>query len=140
MCEPFLGQIVMFAGNFAPRGWALCDGQLLPIHQHDALFSILGTSYVGDGRTTFAVPDLRGRVPVHPGSVPGLTPRTLGRKGGHEKVHLNRSDLSNAAHVDVAAAGKGDTSIQLDMSHDNMQPYQCINFIIALEGIYPSRP
>ncbi|MHA1541609.1 MAG: tail fiber protein [Candidatus Hodarchaeales archaeon] len=82
--EPYLGEIVLFAGNFAPRGWAFCDGQLLPISQNTALFSILGTTYGGDGRTTFALPDLRGRVPVHAGTGPGLTPRPLGQKGGSE--------------------------------------------------------
>ncbi len=85
--EPFIGEIIMFGGTFAPRGWTFCDGQLLPIAQHTALFSILGTTYGGDGRTTFALPDLRGRVPLHPGTGPGLTPRTLGQKGGTEQVN-----------------------------------------------------
>ena len=85
--DPILGGISMFAGNFAPRGWAFCDGQLLPINQHQALYSLLGTIYGGDGRTTFALPDLRGRVPLHPGTGPGLTPRTLGQKGGTEQVN-----------------------------------------------------
>jgi microcystin-dependent protein len=82
--EPFIGEIYMFAGNFAPRGYALCDGQLLSIAQNTALFSILGTTYGGNGQTTFALPDLRGRAPIHPGSGPGLTPRTLGETGGTE--------------------------------------------------------
>ena len=82
--DPFLGEIMMVGFNFAPRGWATCDGQLLPIAQNSALFSLLGTTYGGDGRTTFGLPDLRGRVPVHPGSGPGLTPRTLGQRGGVE--------------------------------------------------------
>jgi microcystin-dependent protein len=82
--EPFLGEIYMFAGNFAPRGYALCDGQLLPIAQNTALFSILGTTYGGNGQTTFALPDLRGRAPIHPGTGPGLTPRFLGEIGGAE--------------------------------------------------------
>lgn len=86
IADPTLGEIVMFAGNFAPRGWALCDGQLLPISSNAALFSILGTTYGGDGRTTFGLPDLRGRVPVHPGNGPGLTPRTLGQKAGSETL------------------------------------------------------
>ncbi len=85
--EPFIGEIIMFGGTFAPRGWTFCDGQLLPIAQHTALFSILGTTYGGDGRTTFALPDLRGRVPLHPGTGPGLTPRKLGEKGGTEEVN-----------------------------------------------------
>lgn len=82
--EPFIGQVILFGGNFAPRSWALCDGQLLPISQYTALFSILGTTYGGDGRTSFALPDLRGRVPIHPGTGAGLTNRRLGAKGGAE--------------------------------------------------------
>ena len=84
--EPLIAEIILFAGNFAPRGWAFCDGQILPISQNQALFSLLGTIYGGDGRTTFGLPDLRGRVPMHPGSGPGLTPRNLGQKGGKEIV------------------------------------------------------
>ena len=84
MPEPFVGEIRMFAGNFAPRGWAFCDGQLLAISQNDALFSVIGTLYGGDGRTTFALPDLRGRVPIHAGQGPGLSERPLGSKGGVE--------------------------------------------------------
>ena len=140
MCEPFLGQITMFVGSFAPRGWALCDGQLLQISQYDALFSIIGTRYGGDGRVTFAVPDLRGRVPVHAGTGPGLTPRLLGQKGGHEALDLSKSDLLSPAETVVAAPRRRDRPIQIDLEHDNMQPYQCVNFIIAVEGIYPSRP
>ena len=139
MCEPFLGQVVMFAGNFAPRGWALCDGQLLPINQHQALFSILGTTYGGDGRTTFALPDLRGRVPLHPGSATGLADRVLGQKGGHETVDLRRSSLASSTHTDLALAGRRDEPFRLDLEHDNTQPYQCVNFIIAVEGIFPAR-
>ena len=84
--EPFIAEIIMFGGNFAPRGWAFCNGQLLPISQHTALFSLLGTTFGGDGRTTFALPDLRGRVPVHFGSGPGLSTRRLGEKGGSETI------------------------------------------------------
>jgi microcystin-dependent protein len=82
--EPFIGEIMIFAGNFAPRGWAFCDGQLLQIAQNSALFSLLGTTYGGDGRVTFGLPDLRGRAPIHKGSAPGLTPRILGQRGGSE--------------------------------------------------------
>lgn len=82
--NPFIAQVIMFAGTFAPRNWAYCDGQLLPISSNSALFSLLGTTYGGDGRTTFALPDMRGRVPVHPGTGPGLTNRRLGAKGGSE--------------------------------------------------------
>ena len=84
MSSPFLGQVMQFGGNFAIRGWAFCDGQLLPISQYSALFSILGTTYGGDGRTTFALPDLRGRVAVHEGNGPGLSPYSLGQKSGRE--------------------------------------------------------
>ena len=80
MSDPFIAQIMMFGGNFAPRGWALCDGQLLAISSNSALFSILGTTYGGDGRTTFGLPDLRGRAPIHPGNGPGLSNRSLGER------------------------------------------------------------
>jgi microcystin-dependent protein len=98
MSEPFVGEIRMFAGNFAPRGWAFCDGQLLAVSQNDALFSLLGTIYGGDGRTTFGLPDLRGRIPIHAGTGPGLSPRRLGSKGGAEKVALTVNQLSSHSH------------------------------------------
>ncbi len=98
MSEPFVGEIRMFAGNFAPRGWAFCDGQLLAISQNDALFSLLGTIYGGDGRTTFGLPDLRGRIPLHQGSGPGLSPRQLGSKGGSENVTLTTNQLASHTH------------------------------------------
>jgi microcystin-dependent protein len=82
--DPFIAEIMLFAGNFAPRGWAFCDGQLVSIATNTALFSLLGTTYGGDGQTTFALPDLRGRVPLHMGPGPGLTPRVLGEQGGVE--------------------------------------------------------
>jgi microcystin-dependent protein len=179
MSSPFLGEIVMFAGNFAPRGWAFCDGQLLVISQNSALFSILGTTYGGDGRTTFGLPDLRGRVPMHAGSGPGLTTRRLGEKAGQENVVLTTnqipphnhtavattegvndrgnqetpggnvwakksrdddySDLApdapmNAAAVTVAIENTGGGG-----SHNNLPPFQAVNFIIALQGVFPSR-
>ncbi len=96
--EQMLGEIKMFAGTYAPRGWAFCDGQLLSISQHEALFSILGTTYGGDGRTTFALPDLRGRVPMHEGSGPGLTSRRLGHKGGAEYNVLTVNNLPSHNH------------------------------------------
>ena len=105
--EPLLGEIIMFAGNFAPRGWAFCDGQLLPINQNQALFSILGSTYGGDGRTTFALPDLRGRFPLHPGSGPGLTSRNLGEKAGEEAVTLTVPDLPSHSHSQNASSGEG---------------------------------
>ncbi|MFY1113097.1 MAG: tail fiber protein, partial [Methanosarcinaceae archaeon] len=97
--EPFIGEIRMFAGNFAPRGWAFCDGQLLPISQNTALFSILGTTYGGDGRTTFGLPDLRGRVPVHAGSGPGLSTVRLGDTGGAETVTLSQAQMPSHNHT-----------------------------------------
>ena len=181
--EPFIGMIVMFGGNFAPRGWALCDGSLLSISQNSALFSILGTTYGGDGRTTFALPDLRGRLAMHAGSGPGLTPRSLGQKGGVENVTLTTNNLPshthtasavstansfNAAGASTAAQGnfwadsaEGDaiynaatnanmnagavtTNVTVDPTGAGagigiVSPFQCVNFIIALTGTYPSR-
>jgi len=102
--EPFLGEISMFAGTFAPRGWALTDGQLLQISQNSALFSILGTTYGGDGRVTFGLPDLRGRVPMHAGNGPGLTNRTLGAKGGSQTNILNTSQLPSHNHLATSLA------------------------------------
>jgi microcystin-dependent protein len=98
MSEPFVGEIRMFAGNFAPRGWAFCDGQLLATSQNDALFSLLGTIYGGDGVTTFGLPDLRGRIPVHAGHGPGLSERRLGSKGGAESVTLTVNQLPSHTH------------------------------------------
>jgi microcystin-dependent protein len=171
MSEPFVGEIRMFAGNFAPRSWALCDGQLLAISQNDALFSLLGTIYGGDGRTTFGLPDLRGRIPIHAGSGPGLTPRSLGSRSGNEKVTLTEAQIPRhnhrlravqsransgdpqgallaAADADVYASSGSLTNLAGDsiadspgsgQSHDNIQPFLCVNFIIALVGVFPSR-
>ena len=97
--NPFIGEVVMFGGNFAPRGWAFCNGQLLSIAQNTALFSILGTTYGGDGRSTFALPDLRGRTPIHPGSGPGLTPYRLGQKGGVEDHTLTINEMPTHNHL-----------------------------------------
>lgn len=175
MSEPFIGEIRMFTGNFAPRGWAFCQGQILSIAQNTALFSILGTTYGGNGQTTFALPDLRGRMPMQPGQGPGLSPRTLGELGGSENVTLLTTQMPAHSHVAHAANAQADTlspqgavwavpsessgaplnaysgSANTTMSpsavgtaggsqpHDNMSPFLCVNFIIALEGIYPSR-
>ena len=191
MAEPFIGEIKMFGGNFAPRGWAFCNGQLLAISSNTALFSILGTIYGGDGRTSFGLPDLRGRVAMHAGNGPGLTPRPLGQKSGQEQVTLNtlqipshnHQGMSNAtislangvgnataavgsslatasAGSDGSAAtgpkiysdaGVGANKMNVgsmggttgnaggNQSHNNMQPYQTVNYIIALQGVYPSR-
>ena len=166
--DPFIAQITMFGGNFAPRGWALCDGQLLAISQYSALFSILGTTYGGDGRTTFGLPDLRGRIAMHPGNGPGLSPRNLGEKSGSENNTLQTNQLPPHNHTLLAkeeanAADPGGTFIagtginafgtNLDktmnaaaigntgggQSVNNIQPFQCVNFIIALVGTFPSR-
>ncbi len=171
MSEPFVGEIRMFAGNFAPRGWAFCDGQLLAVSQNDALFSLLGTIYGGDGRTTFGLPDLRGRIPLHQGTGPGLSARRLGSKGGAENVTLTTNQLASHTHDwnantadattaapqgKVIAAGVGANLYrQVDQNtslasttiantggsqrHTNLMPTLCINYIIALVGIYPSR-
>lgn len=172
MSEPFVGEIRMFAGNFAPRGWAFCDGQLLAVSQNDALFSLLGTIYGGDGRTTFGLPDLRGRVPIHAGSGPGLSPRRLGAKAGSEKETLTVNQMPSHSHSWRASSSAAverlpsdgvyaqhsasdfyrtnsspnanmNTAVMSNVggsrSHTNLQPFLCINFIIALVGIYPSR-
>lgn len=102
MSEPFIGQIQPYGFNFAPRGWATCDGQLLPISQNTALFSLLGTIYGGDGRTTFALPDLRGRAPMHQGNGPGLYTRKIGGKGGTEMVTLAVSQMPAHDHTGQA--------------------------------------
>ncbi|MGD2115233.1 MAG: tail fiber protein [Acidobacteriota bacterium] len=112
MSEPFVGEIRMFAGNFAPRGWAFCDGQLLAVSQNDALFSLLGTIYGGDGRTTFGLPDLRGRIPIHAGHGPGLSERRLGAKGGAEKVTLTVNQLPSHTHGPIRASGNPATEAQ----------------------------
>jgi microcystin-dependent protein len=170
MAEPFIGEIKMFAGTFAPRNWAFCDGQLLSVSGSDALFSLLGTIYGGDGRTTFGLPDFRGRLPLHMGTGAGLTPRPIGQRAGFERVTLTGNQLPSHGHTlnatnetadSQAAAGllrgqtTDDTYSTIDstltmpasstsaaggsQSHDNVQPFLCINFIIALVGIYPSR-
>lgn len=97
----------MFAGNFAPRGWAFCEGQLLAVPQNDALFSLLGTLYGGDGRTTFGLPDMRGRVPLHQGTGPGLTPRTMGSRGGSESETLTLNQLPPHTHAARASTANG---------------------------------
>lgn len=107
MSEPFVGEIRMFAGNFAPRGWAFCDGQLLAVSQNDALFSLLGTIYGGDGRTTFGLPDLRGRLPIHAGHGPGLSERRLGAKSGEEKVTLTVNQLPSHTHPFTVESASG---------------------------------
>lgn len=170
--EPYIGEVSMFAGSFAPKGWALCDGSVLSISQYSALFSILGATYGGDGRTTFGLPDLRGRAPMHAGRGPGLTPRTLGEMGGSESVALTQNQMpphnhtANASSADATEvspqnnvwavsderknlyANAPDTTMNPNaigvsgggQPHGNMPPYGVVNYIIALEGIFPSRP
>lgn len=104
MSEPFVGEIRMFAGNFAPRGWAFCDGQLLAVTSNEALFSLFGTIYGGDGRTTFGLPDLRGRVPIHAGSGSGLSSRRLGSRAGAENVTIAVNSLPSHTHIWRAAS------------------------------------
>jgi microcystin-dependent protein len=177
--EQYLGQILMVAFNFAPVGWALCNGQLLPIAQNTALFSLLGTFYGGDGVTTFALPNLQSRVPIHQGQGAGLSPYVIGSVGGAESVTLSVTQMPSHNHaINVnntpgsapdptgkiqAEAATGDprnpslisqfttasptgtmaantvTTAGGSQPHANIQPYLTINFIIALQGIYPSR-
>lgn len=132
--EAFIGTILPFAGNFAPKGWAICNGQTLSIANYSALFSILGTSYGGDGITTFRLPDLRGRVPMGYGTGDGLTPRELGEQVGAETVA--------ESNIKVGPGGSDARRILADAPSENlsvMQPSLTVNFIICMEGIYPSR-
>ena len=114
MTEAYVGEIKMFAGNFAPRGYAFCDGQLLAISQNEALFSLFGTVYGGDGRTTFGLPDLRGRLAMHWGSGPGLTPRPIGSKFGAETATVNTSQLPSHTHNMVANGLQADQDLALN--------------------------
>jgi microcystin-dependent protein len=166
MAEPFLSEIRIMSFSFAPKGWATCDGQLLPINQNQALFSLLGTTYGGDGRVNFALPDLRNRVPIHMGS--GFT---LGEKGGEQAHTLSISEIPTHVHTLNATSVNGDLIIasgnqlggspsQLyqppdnnlqamnpgsisnvggSQAHDNMMPYLVLSFCIALQGIFPSQ-
>ena len=110
MSEPFIAEIRIFPYNFAPRNWAFCDGQLLPISQNTALFSLVGTTYGGDGRTTFGLPNLQGRLPMHPGNGPGLTPRQLGETGGTETVTLTAAQMPSHGHAIQANSNPADLS------------------------------
>jgi microcystin-dependent protein len=189
MTEPFLGEIKMVGFNFAPRGYALCNGQLLSIAQNTALFSLLGTTYGGDGQTTFALPNLQGRVPIHQGQGAGLSDYTIGQTGGEETHTIINTEmplhnhtatatttvtvtpsansgapnaaspannfLANSGRTNIYTSTAPDvnmgsnpatatTSVTVQSSggsapHNNLQPYLCINFVIALEGIFPSR-
>ena len=171
MSNPFLGEIRMAGFNFAPRGWAFCAGQLLPISQNDALYALVGKTYGGDGQSTFGMPDLRGRVPINQGQGPGLNNYVMGQMAGTESVTLTTAQMPSHSHQINAANGGArsanpagnllgggeadiythDTANAVALSqnviasnggnqpHENMQPYLCINFFIALEGVFPSR-
>ena len=168
MSDPFIGQIILVAFNFAPQGWAFSEGQLLPINQNQALFSLLGTTYGGDGQTTFALADLRGRVPISSGQGPGLQNYNLGQVGGEETVTLTGNQAGAHSHLvnmnskhsnsgtplnNFLATGGSFQSVDDGSTmnpgmiangggsqpHDNMQPYLGLNYCIALQGIYPSR-
>jgi len=165
VAQPYVGEIRMFGGNFAPAGWMFCEGQLLPISEYETLFNLIGTTYGGDGQSTFALPDLRGRVPMHMGN--GFT---LAETGGFETVTLTISqipahshpflasaDVANSPNVSnnvigrspqikafingtpsVAMATQFLSSVGGSQPHDNLQPYLCVDFIISLFGIFPS--
>ena len=168
MAEPFLSEIRIMSFNFAPKGWAMCNGQFLPINQNQALFSLLGTTFGGDGRTNFALPDLRGRTPIHVGNG-----HLLGEKGGEQAHTLTGSEMpqhvhfaqgnntlavtgnpANAFFAQPSAAGGSTystnavsltgmnagcvTNVGGSQPHENMQPYMTLTFCIALQGIYPS--
>lgn len=171
MPDPFVGEIRIFAGNFAPTGWAMCNGQLLPISQNIALFMLLGTAYGGNGSSTFALPDLQGRVPMQVGQGPGLTDRLRGQKVGAEAHALTLPELAAHIHTLGASSANGtsdqvagaamarspaaipqyassfDTTLAPEavstsggtQPHNNMQPYLALNFIIALQGVFPQR-
>ena len=169
MSEPFLGEIRMVGFNFAPRGWAYCDGQILPINQNQSLYSLLGTTYGGDGRTSFALPDLRSRTPIHKGNG-----HALGQKGGAETVTLTAAEIPAHNHTleaqNAETTNKGPQDNMLcqvtapaniyrayevadavtmrsgslsntggGQGHNNMQPYLTLGFTIALQGLFPSR-
>jgi len=166
MSQPFVGEIRMFAGNFAPAGWVFCDGSLLPISQYETLFNLIGTTYGGDGQSTFALPNLQSRVPVHVG--PNFA---LGQSGGAETVTLTTSQIPAHSHVPQANSNPGSQpnpqggvwaknstlspydsappSVAMDpgasssaggsQPHDNMIPFLVVNFILSLFGVFPSQ-
>jgi microcystin-dependent protein len=166
MGTPFVGEIRMFGGNFAPAGWMFCEGQLLPISENETLFQLIGTTYGGDGRSTFALPDLRGRLPVHQGN--GVI---IAETGGAEEVTLTASQIPIHTHALLASANNASSSnaagndlaqtpsytpyisaspdsplnpasitpVGGSQPHSNLQPYLCVSFIISLFGIFPSQ-
>ena len=165
MSEPFLAEIRMVGFNFAPRGWAFCDGQILPINQNQSLYSLLGTTYGGDGRTSFGLPDLQGRTPIHVS-----TSHREGQKGGAETVSLSTAEIPQHDHTAQASSAVADAPVAAGhiladspsqlyadpgnlvelrsgtianagggQAHENMQPWLAVNFCIALRGLFPSR-
>lgn len=172
MQEPFIGNVILFGGTYAPQGWAFCDGSLMSIAQYDTLFSLIGTTYGGDGQSTFALPDLRSRIPVHQGQGPGLGSYIIGQQAGVETVTLLPAQIPSHSHPVLSnsgTAGSQDptnnflgtqgtlqeyipgTSANSVMNaaavansaggqpHDNIMPSIALNYIIALEGIYPQQ-
>jgi microcystin-dependent protein len=166
MAQPYIGEIRMFAGNFAPAGWMFCEGQLLPISENDTLFIVFGTQFGGDGQSTFALPDLRGRVPIHTGSgvtiadtggsesvtltvqqMPGHSHAMIGSATNGNSVNPNNALLANSTVVTpyasetptVAMAGTSITAVGGNQPHTNFQPYLCLNFIVSLFGLFPSQ-
>jgi microcystin-dependent protein len=166
MAQPYVGEIRMFAGNFAPAGWMFCEGQLLPISENETLFQLIGTTYGGDGQSTFALPDLRGRIPLHFGN--GFI---LAETGGSEEITLTAQQIPSHSHVVVASSASATSQAPGNLllagtqastyfnladnpttmsplsigatggsqPHSNFQPYLCIDFIISLFGIFPSQ-
>lgn len=169
MADPFVAEIRIFPFNFAPKGWAFCNGQLLPISQNTALFSLLGTFYGGDGKSTFALPDMEGSAPIHAGQGPGLSEYFLGQMSGSDTVTLLDSEIPAHSHSLSASTEAGDTNLpagnftgsgsaiyapaaQLvgmslqslspaggSLPHNNLMPYLTLNFCIALQGVFPPR-
>ena len=175
MVEPFIGEIRMFGGNYAPLHWTFCAGTLMAVTGNEALYSLLGSAFGGDGRTSFGLPDLRGRIPVHRGTGPGLTQRVVGQQYGVETVTLEATQIPSHSHPLQASSNganfnspvnrvpatttAGDrvyveptdetriqgfsesavSSVGNDAGHSNLQPFLCVNFIIALLGAYPQR-
>ncbi|NNF06575.1 MAG: phage tail protein, partial [Candidatus Eisenbacteria bacterium] len=114
MADPFIGEIRMFGGNFAPRNWAKCDGQLIQVTQNDALFSLIGTIYGGDGRTTFGLPEMRGRIPIHQGQGPGLSNRNIGQRAGVEQAMISSNEVAPHSHVMRGNPGDGNSFTPAD--------------------------
>ena len=165
MAQPYVGEVRIFAGNFAPAGWMFCEGQLLPISENETLFNLIGTTYGGDGQSTFALPDLRGRIPLHFGNG-----STLSETGGAEAITLTVAQIPSHTHALIGATGNGSqpspsgnflssstviapygsngadsamaatsiTAVGGSQPHNNFQPYLCLDFIISLFGIFPS--